>query len=126
MERGGNCGGHSGRVIFRSGRPYLSTTASRANSVKADSVLTEFALGLFFLAMTTIPAGLAAIIASAMPLIVAAFAPLVVKERVAGLKLLGLTLGFGGAIWIMSSRVVGGIATPLVWRWPCSVPRHWR
>jgi drug/metabolite transporter (DMT)-like permease len=68
-------------------------------------------LGLFFSAMTTIPAGLAAIIASAMPLIVAAFAPLVVKERIAALKLVGLMLGFAGVIWVMGSRIVGGIDT---------------
>ncbi|MEM7499576.1 MAG: DMT family transporter [Pseudomonadota bacterium] len=66
-------------------------------------------LGLFFTAMTKIPAGLAAIIASAMPLVVAAAAPAVLGERVGRAKALGLALGFGGVVWIMGARISGGI-----------------
>ncbi|MCG6857348.1 MAG: DMT family transporter [Salaquimonas sp.] len=66
-------------------------------------------LGLFFTAMTRIPAGLAAIIASAMPLIVASLAPLLVGERLGPIKVLGLVTGFAGVIWIMATRIVGGI-----------------
>lgn len=66
-------------------------------------------LGLYFAAMTTIPAGLAAIIASSMPLVIAATAPLVTGERTSGLKLLGLVAGFIGVVWIMGGRVIGGI-----------------
>lgn len=66
-------------------------------------------LGLFFVAMTRIPAALAAIIASAMPLIVAALAPLVVGERVTRRQVAGLVAGFLGVAWIMGERVAGGV-----------------
>lgn len=65
-------------------------------------------LGLFFTAMTRIPAGLAAILASAMPLIVAALAPLIVSERLGAARALGLAVGFAGVLWIMADRVGGG------------------
>ncbi|MEM8626201.1 MAG: DMT family transporter [Pseudomonadota bacterium] len=66
-------------------------------------------LGFFFTAMTTIPAGLAAIVASAMPLIVAAAAPAVLGERIGRVKALGLALGFGGVVWIMGARIGDGV-----------------
>lgn len=66
-------------------------------------------LGLFFTAMTRIPAGLAAIIASSLPLIVAALAPFVANERIGAVRIVGLLSGFGGVIWIMSARLGGGI-----------------
>ncbi|MEC9342477.1 MAG: DMT family transporter [Pseudomonadota bacterium] len=66
-------------------------------------------LGLFFAAMTRIPAGLAAIIASAMPLVVAALAPFMIGERTGPIKLAGLAMGFAGVVWIMATRIAGGI-----------------
>lgn len=66
-------------------------------------------LGLFFTAMVKIPAGLAAIIASAMPLIVAALAPAIVAEPLRPLKVIGLFVGFAGVIWFMADRIAGGI-----------------
>ena len=66
-------------------------------------------LGLFFTAMTRIPAGLAAIIASSLPLLVAALAPVVANERLGFLRTGGLLIGFGGVVWIMWARIVGGI-----------------
>ncbi len=65
-------------------------------------------LGLNFLAMTTVPAGLAAIIASALPLIVAAMG-WAQGERLSALGLLGLALGFGGVVLIMWGRIEGGV-----------------
>jgi probable blue pigment (indigoidine) exporter len=66
-------------------------------------------LGLFFTAMTRIPAGLSAIIASAMPLVVASLAPALVGERVGLSKAAGLIIGFTGVVWIMGARIAGGI-----------------
>jgi drug/metabolite transporter (DMT)-like permease len=66
-------------------------------------------LGLFFTAMTRIPGGFAAIVASAMPLVVGALAPVVVKERVGGLKAIGLVTGFLGVVWVMGVRIAGGV-----------------
>ncbi len=66
-------------------------------------------LGLFFFAMTRIPAGLAVIIASALPLLVASIAVLALSERVGAVKLLGLAMGFSGVLWVMGERVAGGV-----------------
>jgi drug/metabolite transporter (DMT)-like permease len=65
-------------------------------------------LGLNFLAMTTVPAGLAAIIASALPLIVAAIG-WAQGERLPLLGLLGLAVGFAGVVLIMWGRIEGGV-----------------
>lgn len=62
-------------------------------------------LGLFFIAMTWVPAGLSAIIASAMPLIVAAATPLIGSERLGMRGRIGLLLGFGGVVAIMAGRL---------------------
>ena len=64
-------------------------------------------LGLNFLAMTTTPAGLAAIIASALPLVVAAMRA-AMGERLPWLAVLGLAAGFAGVMTIMWGRLEGG------------------
>lgn len=69
-------------------------------------------LGLNFVAMQWIEASLAAIIASTMPLLVAALGWALFGERIRPLGLLGLALGFGGVALIMASRLQGG-AEPL-------------
>ena len=65
-------------------------------------------LGLFFLAMQWIEAGLAAIIASSMPLIVAFLSWVFLKEKIPTIGVLGLLAGFIGVILIMSGRLSGG------------------
>ena len=65
-------------------------------------------LGLNFLAMTVVPAGLAAIIASALPLLVAAMG-WAQGERLSLLGAVGLALGFGGVVLIMWGRIEGGV-----------------
>ena len=66
-------------------------------------------LGLNFIAMQWIEAGLAAIIASTMPLIVAAANWGVFRERLPALGILGLIAGFGGVALIMVQRLSGGV-----------------
>ena len=66
-------------------------------------------LGLNFIAMQWIEAGLAAIIASTMPLIVAAANWGVFRERLPALGILGLFAGFGGVALIMVQRLSGGV-----------------
>ncbi len=66
-------------------------------------------LGLNFLAMTTIEASLASIVASTMPLIVAFIGWSILREKLSGLALLGLVLGFGGVFLIMGSRMGTGV-----------------
>jgi drug/metabolite transporter (DMT)-like permease len=66
-------------------------------------------LGLNFWGMTLVPAGLAAIIASALPLVVAAFSRAFLGERLPWLGLAGLGAGFAGVILIMGGRVAEGV-----------------
>ena len=68
-------------------------------------------LGLNFLAMTTVEASLASIIASSMPLMVALAGWAVLKEKLSRLATFGLVLGFGGVILIMGTRIGAGVDT---------------
>ena len=62
-------------------------------------------LGLFFVAMQTIEASLAAIIASTMPLMVALAAWAFMGDRLSPLGILGLIAGLGGVALIMGARL---------------------
>ena len=67
-------------------------------------------LGLNFVAMQTIQASLAAIIASSLPLAVAAVGWLLLRERLPALGVAGLIAGFAGVMVIMGGRMgVGGV-----------------
>jgi drug/metabolite transporter (DMT)-like permease len=66
-------------------------------------------LGFNFVAMTRIEAGLASIIASMMPLMVAPLGWIVFGEKVRPLGVAGLCAGFLGAAIIMGSRLSGGV-----------------
>lgn len=65
-------------------------------------------LGLNFKAMTLVPAGLAAILASSVPLIVALCCRLFLRERLGWMGYAGLASGFAGVLIIMESRIAGG------------------
>ncbi|MEB8388964.1 DMT family transporter [Rhodobacteraceae bacterium KMM 6894] len=66
-------------------------------------------LGLYFVAMQTIEASLAVIIASTMPLLVALAGWIVFRERLPRLAVMGLIAGFIGVVIIMGSRLSGGV-----------------
>ena len=66
-------------------------------------------LGLNFVAMQTVEAGLAAIIASSMPLLVALASWLIFGEKLRPLGILGLLAGFAGVALIMGSRISAGV-----------------
>ncbi|WP_306114351.1 MULTISPECIES: DMT family transporter [unclassified Roseovarius] len=66
-------------------------------------------LGLNFVAMQTIEASLAAIVASTMPLLVALAGWAFFGERVGTLGMIGLIAGLIGVIIIMGARLQGGI-----------------
>ena len=65
-------------------------------------------LGLFFVAMQTIEASLAAIVASSMPLLVAAAAWVGRGERLAPQAVIGLMAGLAGVALILGTRATGG------------------
>ncbi|KEP70408.1 DMT family transporter [Thioclava sp. BHET1] len=66
-------------------------------------------LGFNWVAMTTVEASVAAIIASTMPLIVGALGWIVFRERLSPLGLGGLIAGFAGVAIIMGGRLQGGV-----------------
>lgn len=66
-------------------------------------------LGLNFVAMQTVQASLAAIIASSMPLLVALIGWLVMRERVPAMGMFGLVLGLAGVGLIMGARIAGDV-----------------
>lgn len=69
-------------------------------------------LGLNFIAMQWIEGSLAAIIASSMPLIVAALGWAFLGQRSSALGLIGLVTGMAGVLLVMGTRLSGG-ADPL-------------
>ena len=69
-------------------------------------------LGLFHYAMQTIEAGVASIIASSLPLCVAALGRVFLGQRLAPLALAGLAAGFAGVILIMAGRLGDGLDLP--------------
>ena len=66
-------------------------------------------LGLNFVAMQTVEAGLAAIIASTMPLLVALASWLIFREKLGALGIAGLAAGFVGVALIMGTRLEAGV-----------------
>ncbi len=66
-------------------------------------------LGLFFVAMQTIEASLASIIASTMPLMVALAAWAFMGDRLSPLGITGLIAGLVGVSLIMGSRITDGV-----------------
>ncbi|MFD0859477.1 DMT family transporter [Roseovarius aquimarinus] len=66
-------------------------------------------LGLNFVAMQTVEASLAAIIASTMPLLVALISWLFLGQRLPRLAFAGLVAGFAGVAMIMGTRFSGGV-----------------
>lgn len=66
-------------------------------------------LGLNFIAMQTVEAGLASIVASTMPLMVALAGWVVFRERLPLMGVIGLGLGVVGVLLIMGARLEGGV-----------------
>ncbi|MBP7003429.1 DMT family transporter [Amaricoccus sp.] len=65
-------------------------------------------LGLNFLAMRTIDASVAVIVASLLPLVVAGLAWATLGERLSPLAMAGLAAGFAGVLVIMTARLGAG------------------
>ncbi|WP_296475494.1 DMT family transporter [Roseinatronobacter sp.] len=66
-------------------------------------------LGLNFVAMQTVEASVAAIIASTMPLLVALAGWLILREYLRPMAIAGLFAGFAGVAVIMGARITGGL-----------------
>ena len=66
-------------------------------------------LGLNFIAMQTVEAGLASIVASTMPLMVALAGWVVFRDKLPTMGVIGLVLGIIGVVLIMGARLEGGV-----------------
>lgn len=66
-------------------------------------------LGLNFIAMQTVEAGLASIVASTMPLMVALAGWVVFRDKLPKMGVIGLVLGIIGVVLIMGARLEGGV-----------------
>lgn len=66
-------------------------------------------LGLNFVAMQTIEASLASIIASSMPLMVALAGWVFFRDKLPGMAIAGMVAGFGGVMLIMGARMGAGV-----------------
>lgn len=67
-------------------------------------------LGLAFVGMRTVPAGLTTILVSTSPLMTSALAALALRERLGWRAAAGLAAGFAGVVWIMRARALSGAA----------------
>mgnify|MGYP005989591659 FL=1 len=65
-------------------------------------------LGLYFLAMRSVEASLASVLASSMPLVVALLSIVFLRELPKPIALLGLVIGFLGVLLIMGTRLSAG------------------
>lgn len=66
-------------------------------------------LGLNFVAMQTVQASVASILASTMPLMVAGIGWVFLKDKLPPMGIFGLLLGIAGVVVIMGARLNGGI-----------------
>jgi drug/metabolite transporter (DMT)-like permease len=94
------------------GQSWRLTTSQARLTVIFGLCQNALYLGLFFVAMQTIEASMAAIIASTMPLLVALASALLLGERLPPLGLAGLVAGFAGVALILGSRLQGGEVDP--------------
>jgi drug/metabolite transporter (DMT)-like permease len=68
--------------------------------------------GLAWQGMSSVSAGLTTIIASLNPILIAAIAAPLLGERLHWRKVMGLLLGFGGAVFVVRHRLAGGAEDP--------------
>ncbi len=90
------------------GQTFRLTKGQRKSTIIFGIFQNALYLGLNFVAMQTVEASLASIIASSMPLMVAFAGWAVFRERLSFVAALGLFLGVVGVGLIMGLRVTGG------------------
>ncbi len=90
------------------GQSWRLTRAQWKSTVVFGLCQNALYLGLFFIAMQWIEAGLASILASTMPLMVGLFGWAVMGDRLRPLAIAGLLLGVLGVALIMGTRISEG------------------
>ena len=103
------CSGLIGVALARAmGEDWRLTRGQVRNTVVFGICQNALYLGLYFTAMQTVPAGIAAIVAATMPLVVAGLGRLFRADRLPPLGLAGLVLGFAGVALILGRRLSVG------------------
>ncbi|KZX93880.1 MULTISPECIES: DMT family transporter [unclassified Sulfitobacter] len=95
-------------IALALGQSWRLTPAQWRGTIIFGILQNAVYLGLNFVAMQTVQASLAAIIASTMPLLVA-LALWLMGERLRPLGLVGLAAGLVGVTIIMGARITGGV-----------------
>ncbi len=95
-------------IAVRMGQSWRLTPAQWRATAIFGFCQNALYLGLNFVAMQTVEASLAAIIASSLPLLVALASWLALGERIGTLGLAGLVAGMAGVALIMGTRLTGG------------------
>jgi drug/metabolite transporter (DMT)-like permease len=107
------CAGAILVVIARAGRLRWPSGARAWGVAAAYGVLANaMYLGLNYEALRHLSSGMGAIIASTNPLLLAVFAPLLLRERLSMAKAIGLSLGFLGVLVAMHARAASSTARP--------------
>ncbi len=96
-------------VALALGQSWRLTAAQWRLTVVFGICQNALYLGLNFIAMQTVEASLAAIIASSLPLWVALAGWLIWRDKLRPLGIFGLFIGFGGVALIMGSRISAGV-----------------
>ena len=91
------------------GQSFALTRAQLRSTMVFGLCQNAIYLGLFFIAMRTIAASLAAIIASTMPLLVAFASWVFLREKLPVLAIIGLIAGVFGVSLIMGTRLSAGV-----------------
>ena len=101
-------GGLAVAIALALGQSWRQSRSQRRATILFGLCQNALYLGLNFVAMQTVEASVAAIVASTMPLLVAAFGWAALGRRVRPLGLAGLMAGFAGVALIMGARLSGG------------------
>ena len=96
-------------LAWRLGQSWRLTPAQWRATIVFGLCQNALYLGLYFVAMQTVQASLAAIVASSLPLVVAAVGFVALGQRMRPLGLAGLVLGLAGVLMVMGTRIGAGV-----------------
>ena len=102
-------GGIGVGIALALGQSWRLTPAQWRATITFGLLQNAAYLGLNFIAMQTVEASLAAIVASTMPLLVALAAWALLGEALRPLTVIGLIAGFVGVVLIMGARIGAGV-----------------
>lgn len=96
-------------IALAAGAPWPRDVRAWTDAALAGTLLHGVYLGCVFWAVGHgLPAGIAALIVGAQPLLVALLAQPLLRERVSGRRWFGVALGFAGLLLVLGPRVSGG------------------